>query len=80
MKEHVMNPALEQDIIDACTAMEMVRESAKNGDSVMMVTALKDVRKRVNRLLKTTDMNMPAATVDPQLPTSPRLPIKEGEV
>ena len=77
-----MNPALEQEIIDASTAMEMVRESAKSGDSAMMVTALKDVRKRVNRLLKAADINMPAAaaTIDPQLPTSPRLPIKEGEV
>ena len=75
-----MNPALEQEIIDACTAMEIVRESAKNGDSVMMVTALKDLRKRVNRLLKAADINMPAAaTIDPLLPTSPRLPIKEGE-
>jgi hypothetical protein len=74
-----MNPALEQEIIDACTAMEMVRESAKNGDSVMMVTALKDVRKRVNRLLKAADTNIPAAAIDPQLPTSPRLPINEGE-
>ena len=75
-----MNPALEQEIIDACTAMEMVRESAKNGDSAMMVTALKDVRKRVNRLLKAADVNMPAAVaaIDPQLPTSPRLPIKGG--
>jgi hypothetical protein len=79
-----MNPALEQEIIDASTAMEMVRESAKSSDSAMMVTALKDVRKRVNRLLKAADINMPAAaaaaTIDPQLPTSPRLPIKEGEV
>lgn len=77
-----MNHALEQEIIDASTAMEMVRESAKNGDSAMMVTALKDVRKRVNRLIKAADVNMlaAAATIDPQLPTSPRLPIKEGEV
>jgi hypothetical protein len=76
-----MNPALEQEIINACTAMELVRESAKNGDSVKMVSALKDVRKRVNRLLKAADTNMPAAaTVAPQLPTSPHLPIKEGEV
>jgi len=74
-----MNPALEQEIIDAYTAMEMVRESAKNGDSAMMVTALKDVRKRVNRLLKAADVNMSAAAaIDPQLPTSPRLPIKES--
>jgi hypothetical protein len=73
-----MNPALEQEIINACTAMELVRESAKNGDRVKMVTALKDVRKRVNRLLKAADVNMPAAAIDPQLPTSPRLPIKEG--
>ena len=75
-----MNPAFEQEIIDACTAMEMVRESAKSGDSAMMVTALKDVRKRVNRLLKAADVNMPAAAaaIDPQLPTAPRLPIKEG--
>jgi hypothetical protein len=59
--------------------MEMVRESAKNGDSAMMVTALKDVRKRVNRLLKAADVNRSAAAaaIDPQLPTSPRLPIKE---
>lgn len=75
-----MNPALEQEIIDAFTAMEIVRESAKNGDSAMLVTALKDVRKRVNRLLKAADINMAAATLDPPMPTSPRLPIKEGEV
>jgi hypothetical protein len=74
-----MNYALEQQIIDACTAMEVVRESATNGDSVMMVTALKDVRKRVTRLLKASSISLPAAAIDAQLPTSPRLPIKEGE-
>ena len=44
------------------------------------MTALKDVRKRVNRLLKAADVNMPAAAaaIDPKLPTAPRLPIKEG--
>jgi hypothetical protein len=76
----MMNPALEQEIIDACTAMEMVRESAKRGDSAMLVTALKDVRKRTNRLLKAVDVNMPAAAaIDSQLPTSPRLPVTDGE-
>jgi hypothetical protein len=65
-----MNSAIQQEIIDTCTAMEMVRESANRGDTAMMVTALKDVRKRVNRLLKATDINMPAAgAIDPQLPT-----------
>jgi hypothetical protein len=75
-----MNPAIDQEITDACTSMEMVRESAKRGDTAMMTTALKDVRKRVNRLLKASDRSMPtAATIDVQLPTSPRLPIKDGE-
>jgi len=75
-----MNPAIDQEITDACTSMEMVRESAKSGDTAMMATALKDVRKRVNRLLKALDRSMPAAaTIDAQLPTSPRLPIKDGE-
>lgn len=36
----MITPALEQEIIDACTAMEMVRESAKNGDGAMLVAAL----------------------------------------
>lgn len=75
----MITPALEQEIIDACTAMEMARESAKNGDSAMLVTAMKDVRKRANRILKAVDVTMPAATVDSQLPTSPRLPITDGE-
>ena len=75
-----MNSALEQEIIDACTAMEMVRDSAKRNDSAMLVTALKDVRKRTNRILKAVDVKMPAgAAIDPQLPTSPRLPITDGE-
>ena len=73
-----MTPALEQEIIDACTAMEMARESAKRNDSAMLVTAMKDVRKRANRILKAVDVTMPAATIDPQLPTSPALPIKDG--
>lgn len=74
-----MIPALEQEIIDACTAMEMVRDSAKRGDAAMLVTALKDVRKRTNRLLKAVDVNMPAAAaIDSQLPTAPRLPITDG--
>ena len=75
----MMTPALEQEIIDACTAMEMARESAKRGDSAMLVTAMKDVRKRANRILKAVDVTMPAAaTIDRQLPTSPPLPIKGG--
>jgi hypothetical protein len=72
-------PGLEQEIIDACTAMEMVRESSKSGDSAMLVTALKDVRKRANRILKAMDVTLPAAAmIDPQLPTSSPLPIKDG--
>jgi hypothetical protein len=75
----MITPALEQEIIDACTAMEMARESAKSGDSAMLVTAMKDVRKRANRILRAVDVTMPAAaTIDPQLPTSPPLPIKDG--
>ena len=74
----MITPALEQEIIDACTAMEMARESAKSGDSAMLVTAMKDVRKRANRILKAVDVTMPAATTDPRLPTSPPLPIKDG--
>ena len=73
-----MNPAIEQEITDSCTAMDMARTSARNGDTAMMVTSLKDVRKRVNRLLKAADLNMAAATIDSQLPTSPPLPIKDG--
>ena len=74
----MITPALEQEIIDACTAMEMARESAKSGDTAMLVTAMKDVRKRANRILKAVDVTMRAATIDPQLPTSPALPIKGG--
>ena len=74
----MITPALEQEIIDACTAMEMARESAKSGDTAMLVTAMKDVRKRANRILKAVDVTMRAATIDPQLPTSPPLPIKDG--
>jgi hypothetical protein len=74
----MITPAIEQEIIDACTAMEMVRESAKSSDSAMLVAALKDVRKRTNRLLKAVDTPMRAATIDPQLPTSPPIPLKDG--
>jgi hypothetical protein len=59
--------------------MEMARASAKSGDSAMLVTAMKDVRKRANRILKAVDVEMPTAAIGTQLPTSPRLPITEGE-
>jgi hypothetical protein len=75
-----MNPTIDQELTDTCTSLEMARESAKSGDAAMMTTALKDVRKRVNRLLKALDRSMPAAaTIDAQLPTSPPRPIKDGE-
>jgi hypothetical protein len=45
----------------------------------MMVAALKDVRKRANRLLKALERQASAAAMDRQLPTSPRLPIRDGE-
>jgi hypothetical protein len=60
--------------------MEMARESSKNGDAAKMTTALKDVRKRVNRMLKARDnRTSTAAAIDAQLPISPRLPIRDGE-
>ncbi|MFM9849398.1 MAG: hypothetical protein ACKVP3_19835 [Hyphomicrobiaceae bacterium] len=74
-----MNAAIQQEITDACTAMEMVRESAERGDAAMMTTALKDVRKRANRLLKAMTADMPPIGIDAQLPTEPKLPIRDGE-
>jgi hypothetical protein len=74
-----MNQAIDQEMTDTCTSMEMARESAKSGDTAMMTTALKDVRKRVTRMLKALDSSMStAAAIDTQLPTSPRLPIRDG--
>jgi hypothetical protein len=75
----MFNSAIEQEIADACTSMDVVRDSARQGDAAMMTAALKDVRKRANRLLKVMNTSVPAA-VDPQMPTQPRSPIKEGEV
>jgi len=72
------NPAIDQEITDACTSMEMVREAAKIGDTAMMTTALKDLRKRTNRLLKALNVEPRAPGIDPQLPTEPRLPIRDG--
>jgi hypothetical protein len=75
-----MNPAIEQELTDACTSMEVARESANRGDTAMMAAALQDVSKRANRLLRALDQQSPSATIDPQLPTSPRLPVTEGEL
>jgi hypothetical protein len=72
------NPAIDQEITDASTSMEMVREAAKTSDTAMMVTALKDLRKRTNRLLKALNVEPRAPGIDPQLPTEPRLPIRDG--
>ena len=55
-------------------------ESGKNNDVAMLITALKDARKRVNRLLKAMNTGTPRVGIDPQLPTEPNLPIKDGEV
>lgn len=76
----MMNPSISQEITDASTSMEMVREAAKRGDSAMMTTALKDLRKRANRILKALNVEPRADGIDPSLPTEPPLPIKEGEV
>jgi hypothetical protein len=75
-----MNPAIEQELTDACTSMEVARESANRGDTAMMAAALQDVSKRAHRLLEALDQQSPAATIDPQLPTSPRLPVTDGEL
>ncbi|HET9395754.1 MAG TPA: hypothetical protein VFO36_06830 [Nitrospiraceae bacterium] len=75
-----MNPAIEQELTDACTSMEMARESANRRDIAMLAAALQDVRKRADRLLEALDQQSPAATIDPQLPTSPRLPLTDGEL
>jgi hypothetical protein len=72
------NPAIDQEITDACTSMEMVGEAAKAGDTAMMITALKDLRKRTNRLLKALNVEPRVTGIDPQLPTEPRLPIRDG--
>ena len=75
-----MDTAIDQEMTDTCTSMEMARESAQNGDTAMMTTALKDVRKRVTRILKALDnRTSTAAAIDAQLPISPRLPIRDGE-
>ncbi len=75
-----MDPAIDQEMTDTCTSMEMARESAKNGDTTMMTTALKDVHKRVATILKALDSPpSTAAAIDAQLPISPRLPIRDGE-
>jgi hypothetical protein len=76
----MFNSAIEQEIADACTSMEVVCDSARRGDSAMMTAALKDVRKRANRLLKVLNAGIPSAALDPQMPTEPRSPIKEGEI
>ena len=72
------NPAIEQEIADACTGMEVVRDAAKRGDIAMLTTALKDVRKRTNRLLKALNAEPRVDGIDPELPTEPTLPIKGG--
>ena len=46
----------------------------------MMTTALKDVRKRANRLLKALDVGQRANGLDPDLPTESALPIKDGSI
>jgi hypothetical protein len=76
----MFNSVIEQEIADACTSMEVVCDSARRGDSAMMTAALKDVRKRANRLLKVLNAGIPSAALDPQMPTEPRSPIKEGEI
>jgi hypothetical protein len=76
MEAPMITPAIEQEITDACTGMEMVREAAKRNDAAMMGTALKDVRKRVNRLLRTIETASRAPVIDPTLPQEPALPIK----
>jgi hypothetical protein len=45
----------------------------------MMITALKDLRKRTNRLLKALNDEGPGRSIARQLPTEPRLPIRDGE-
>ena len=58
--------------------MEVVRDAAKRGDIAMLTTALKDVRKRTNRLLKALNAEPRVDGIDPGLPTEPTLPIKGG--
>jgi hypothetical protein len=68
-------PGIEQELSDACAAMEQARASSECNDVAMVTTALKDVRKRVNRLLRVIDGARPV-TIDPDLPKAPPLPIK----
>jgi hypothetical protein len=75
----MFNSAIEQEIADACASMEVVRDGARRGDTAMVNAALKDVRKRANRLLKVLNASVPDA-IDPQMPTRPPSPIKEGEI
>ena len=74
-----MNSMIQQELSDACVAIEQARASGENNDVAMMVTALKDARKRVNRLIKAMATEIPPLGPDPQLPTEPKLPIKDGE-
>ena len=76
----MMSPNIQQELTDAATSMEMARKAAETGDSAMMTTALKDVRKRANRLLKALDVGQRANGRDPDLPTEPALPIKDGSI
>lgn len=75
----MMNSTISQDLTDAATSMEMAQDAAKRGDNAMMTTALKDLRTRANRILKALSTASPGNGIDPQLPTEPRLPIREGE-
>lgn len=74
-----MSATIEQELADASTALEQARASQARNDLAMMITALKDARKRVNRVLKGVSTQAPPSTIDPQLPTEPKLPIKDGE-
>jgi hypothetical protein len=73
MATHI--PGFEQELSDACTAMEQARASGERNDVAMMTTTLKHVRKRINRLLRVIDGARPI-TIDPELPSAPPLPIK----
>lgn len=70
------NHAFEQEMIDAFTAMELAREAAKSNNTALLSSSLKDLRKRVNRMLKALD-----GSIRPQrnstLPQEPRLPIRQ---
>jgi hypothetical protein len=70
------SPSISQELTDAATSMEMAREAANRGDSAMMSTALKDVRKRVSRILKAIDAERRTSAIDPDLPAEPALPIR----